>query len=163
MNRPAEALFGYRAADLVGCETRALHVDEPAYMAFDKARLEAARRGGPYVLHGWMRHRDGTVLPVELLPTPIQWTGPDQLILVMIDVVRDAPWARLYPIMRSLTEREREIMRATLLGLSAKEAARELGISPRTVESYRARLMRKFDVASTGALVARFLTPIPVV
>lgn len=43
----------------------------------------------------------------------------------------------------SLTPREIEVMRFVAEGLSNKETARRLGISPRTVEKYRARVMEK--------------------
>jgi FixJ family two-component response regulator len=43
----------------------------------------------------------------------------------------------------SLTEREREVMALAVDGLSNKEAARRLGISHRTVEIHRARIMHK--------------------
>lgn len=43
----------------------------------------------------------------------------------------------------SLTEREHEVMALAVEGLSNKEAARRLGISHRTVEIHRARIMHK--------------------
>jgi len=43
----------------------------------------------------------------------------------------------------SLTEREREVMALAVDGLSNKESARRLGISHRTVEIHRARIMHK--------------------
>ncbi|MDO9243882.1 MAG: response regulator [Rhodocyclaceae bacterium] len=43
----------------------------------------------------------------------------------------------------SLTEREREVMALAVEGLSNKETARRLGISHRTVEIHRARIMHK--------------------
>lgn len=48
----------------------------------------------------------------------------------------------------ALTEREREVMRFVANGLSNKEIARELGISHRTVEIHRARVMRKTGASS---------------
>ncbi|MDX1650686.1 MAG: LuxR C-terminal-related transcriptional regulator [Myxococcota bacterium] len=38
-------------------------------------------------------------------------------------------------------------------GLSAREMALRLGVSPRTVETHRARLMAKLDVRRTSMLV----------
>jgi two-component system response regulator FixJ len=42
-------------------------------------------------------------------------------------------------------------------GASNKEAARTLGISPRTVEFHRANLMRKLGTKNTAELVRRVL------
>lgn len=57
-----------------------------------------------------------------------------------------------------LTAREREIAALLAQGLTSKGIGRHLGISPRTVDVYRARLMRKFDAATTPELVHRLLT-----
>jgi PAS domain S-box-containing protein len=37
------------------------------------------------------------------------------------------------------------------------DVARKLGISPRTVEAHRARLMKKFEATTNGELVARLV------
>lgn len=53
---------------------------------------------------------------------------------------------------QQLTPRELEVMRFVTVGLSNKEIARELGISPRTVEKYRARVMEKMRAESIADL-----------
>ncbi|MBT9521771.1 MAG: response regulator transcription factor [Dechloromonas sp.] len=50
--------------------------------------------------------------------------------------------------MRNLTEREREVMTLAVEGLANKEIARRLGISHRTVEIHKARVMHKMDASS---------------
>jgi two-component system, LuxR family, response regulator FixJ len=49
---------------------------------------------------------------------------------------------------RQLTRRETEVMAMVTAGLSNKDAARRLEISPRTVEKYRARVMEKMGADS---------------
>lgn len=58
----------------------------------------------------------------------------------------------------SLTAREREILRHVILGKPSKVIAGELGISPRTVDVHRARIMDKFEVGSTAELVKAALS-----
>ncbi len=56
-----------------------------------------------------------------------------------------------------LTPREREIAALLIQGLTSKLIGRHLDISPRTVDVYRARLMRKTGAATTPELVMRLL------
>jgi PAS domain S-box-containing protein len=57
-----------------------------------------------------------------------------------------------------LTAREREIAALLIDGLTSKLIGKRLDISPRTVDVYRARLMRKYAAASTPDLVHKLLT-----
>ncbi len=56
-----------------------------------------------------------------------------------------------------LTPREREIAALLIDGLTSKLIGQRLAISPRTVDVYRARLMRKYGAATTPELVNRLL------
>jgi DNA-binding CsgD family transcriptional regulator len=57
------------------------------------------------------------------------------------------------PVKAELTAREREVAAHVMEGLTAKQIGRSLAISHRTVEIYRARLMRKYKAHTTGDLV----------
>lgn len=52
-----------------------------------------------------------------------------------------------------LTIREREVLQLIAGGQSNKEAGRQLGISPRTVEGHRARVMQKLGARNTADLM----------
>jgi RNA polymerase sigma factor (sigma-70 family) len=52
-----------------------------------------------------------------------------------------------------LTAREREVLEHAVKGLHAKEIAARLGISPRTVEVHRTRIMEKLEVRNIAELV----------
>lgn len=56
-----------------------------------------------------------------------------------------------------LTAREREVAARLLEGMTSKEIGKALAISHRTVEIYRARLMRKYRASSAGDLVQKLL------
>lgn len=53
-----------------------------------------------------------------------------------------------------LTRRERQILQMVSCGLSSKEIAARLGVSPKTVEFHRSNLLRKFDVRSAAQLIS---------
>lgn len=57
----------------------------------------------------------------------------------------------------SMTSRERDIAALLIEGKAGKEVARALGISPRTVDVYKTRLLRKYGVKNTPDLVKRLL------
>jgi len=57
-----------------------------------------------------------------------------------------------------LTPREREIAALLIEGLTSKQIGKRLVISPRTVDVYRARLMKKYEAATTPLLVQKLLS-----
>ncbi len=61
------------------------------------------------------------------------------------------------PVSAELTPREREVAARLLDGLTSKEIGKVLAISHRTVEIYRARLMRKFKASTTADLVHKLM------
>ena len=53
----------------------------------------------------------------------------------------------------TLSPRERQVLQLAAEGNSNPSISEKLGISPRTVETHRANLMRKLDVRSVAQLV----------
>ena len=53
----------------------------------------------------------------------------------------------------ALTPRERDVFEKLITGASNKEVGRQLGISPRTIEIHRARILKKLGVKSVADLV----------
>ena len=54
---------------------------------------------------------------------------------------------------KSLTRREGEVLGQLVIGASSKEAAVQLGISPRTIEIHRAHIMGKLGAKNVADLV----------
>jgi FixJ family two-component response regulator len=65
---------------------------------------------------------------------------------------RAAPQRRALPG-EVLTPREREVLDLVLQGMHNRDVARKLGISPRTVEVHKSRLMEKLGVSNVVELV----------
>jgi two-component system response regulator FixJ len=60
---------------------------------------------------------------------------------------------RFHAMLETLSPRETEVLRGVVAGRSNKVVARDLGISPRTVEVYRANVMTKTNAGSLSDLV----------
>jgi DNA-binding CsgD family transcriptional regulator len=59
------------------------------------------------------------------------------------------------PVHDVLTPREREVAALLMQGLTSKAIGKSLAISPRTVEIYRAKLMRKYSARTAAELVSK--------
>ena len=68
---------------------------------------------------------------------------------VVLDAVADPTTTAAPP----LSPRESDVLRLVVEGLTARQIAGRLVLSPRTVENHVQRLLRKFDVPGRGALV----------
>ncbi|MDR3507889.1 MAG: response regulator FixJ [Caulobacteraceae bacterium] len=71
---------------------------------------------------------------------------------------RDEERAAVAARLGMLSARERQVLNGVVAGQPNKVVAHELGISPRTVEVYRANLMTKMQAASLSELVRMVLT-----
>lgn len=67
--------------------------------------------------------------------------------------VVDACFDKSEPPADPLSSRERQVLQLIAEGRSTKEAARTLGISVKTAESHRTRMMDKLDIHETASLV----------
>ena len=64
----------------------------------------------------------------------------------------------LRPVKSDLTAREREIAALLIEGLTSKQIGKRLGVSPRTIDVYRGRLMKKYGASGTPDLVHKLLS-----
>jgi FixJ family two-component response regulator len=63
-----------------------------------------------------------------------------------------------FPGREPLTRREREVLEQFASGSSNKEAGRQLGISPRTIEDHRANIMKKLGARNAADLIRIVMT-----
>lgn len=158
-NRQAVAVFGYAAEQLVGQSTAKLHVDAETFHDFGEASEPLLARGEPLHTRIWMRRADGSCFPSENTVTPLQDVDGRQVALSLVrDLSQEAPAKRFTKVFDSLTPREQEVFAYTARGLSAKEIARELALSHRTVEQHRTSILRKFRMRSVRQLLAEVAT-----
>ena len=55
---------------------------------------------------------------------------------------------------QSLSARKTEVIRLTARGLTSKEMAEQLGVSPRTLETYKGRAMAKLDLRTRADIIS---------
>ncbi len=87
----------------------------------------------------WCRFRAQTLTPEEPLSQIVMTYAP-------IANLSEKP---------ALTPREREVVVFLSQGRTSKEIAQVLGLSPRTIEDVRAKLMRKFSVRNVAELLTK--------
>jgi DNA-binding NarL/FixJ family response regulator len=68
--------------------------------------------------------------------------------------VTPAPYQDEAPQSAVLTQREIEILEFMVKGLSSKEIAKDLSISPRTIETHRLNIMKKLGTSNSAETVA---------
>jgi two-component system response regulator FixJ len=70
----------------------------------------------------------------------------------------EAAAAEIEERLNSLTPRERQVLEALVAGATNKGIGRDLGMSPRTVENHRARIMLKMKARTLSELIRLVLT-----
>jgi FixJ family two-component response regulator len=77
---------------------------------------------------------------------------------IQYDIGAHARWQRHHAMtarLATLSRRERQVLTSMLEGMSNKEIARHLGVSPKAIETYRANLMRKMEARTAASLAVQ--------
>jgi len=142
-------MFGYRKDDLIGESFRMLYGTDQEFHQIRDIGLEPLRRSLPYSDERLMLRADGTRIWCRFRArslTPEDPLARTVLSFALIEARQTGP---------QLTKREREVVLLLSQGKTSKEIARDLDLSPRTVEDVRARLLKKFKVKNVAVLLAR--------
>lgn len=144
------ALFDYCVDELVGASIAGLYPSRQEFRSIGQRGYPRMRQGRPYQDERLMRRQDGALIWCRVTGQTTDADAP----------AREAVWAfeRIEHTMGAvalLSPREREVVTQLAAGRTSKEIARLLGLSPRTVEMHRARLLRKLGVRTTAQLLAR--------
>ncbi len=156
-NRQALAIFGASREQLVGQSFEVLYPTHDEYERTGQRIVAALDDSGWYADDHVMK-RLGGKQSGELFWCHVSGRAldPRQPHAAGIWAFEDLSSRRALKV--DFTAREREIAALLIEGLTSKLIGRRLGISPRTVDVYRARLMRKLGAASTAELVNKLLS-----
>lgn len=142
-------LFGYDRDALLGQSFRMLYKSDHEFRTIRDVGLAPLSLGAEYTDERMMHHADGTPFWCHFRAQTL--TPAQPLARVVMSFARIAPHASG----AALTPREREVVAWLSRGLTSKEIGRTLGLSPRTIEDVRARLLRKFSARNAADLLSK--------
>lgn len=150
-NQTFAHMFGYAREEVLNQSFRMLYPSATEFDAIRDVGLKALEATGEYSDQRIMHRRDGTPFWARVrVATPNPEDPLSRAILSFADISGQRPEVELTP-------REKQVVMRLAQGRTSKEIARDLGLSPRTIDDYRARLLRKFEVRNIAELLSRIM------
>jgi PAS domain S-box-containing protein len=145
-------MFGWSRETLVGQSFLILYPTPEEYERLGRRMVPILNASGHYADDRIMKRSSGEVFWCHVTGRALNREAPHES---GIWAFEDLSAQR--PVKAELTAREREVAARLLDGLTSKEIGKTLSISHRTVEIYRARLMRKYRANTTADLVHKLM------
>lgn len=149
-------LFGYRIADLLDKSFALLYPKQADFIRIGKMWRTHLSGGSVYFDERIMTASDGRRFWCQVHGRSFVANDPMAQVVYCFQ-----PIAR--PVVRewlALTDRQMQIVALIAQGKTSETIAQELGLSRRTIESHRSRLLKAAGLSNSGELVARFFTAI---
>ena len=151
-NRAALAMFRAEREQLIGQSFRVLYPTQGEYERTGERILASLDIDGRYADERVMRRVDGELFWCHVWGHALDAADPHAAGIWSFEDLSSKRALKL-----DFTAREREIAALLIEGLTSKMVGKRLAISPRTVDVYRARLMRKVGASTTAELVHKLL------
>jgi PAS domain S-box-containing protein len=151
-NRAALAMFRAEREQLIGQSFRVLYPTQGEYERTGERIVASLDTAGRYADERVMRRVDGELFWCHVWGHALDAADPHAAGIWSFEDLSSRRSLKL-----DFTAREREIAALLIEGLTSKMVGKRLGISPRTVDVYRARLMRKVGASTTAELVHKLL------
>ena len=142
-------MFGYTCEELVDQSFAILYPSFEEFVRIRDVGVEPLKKNNRYSDERIMAKRDGTLFWCRVRGHSL--TRDDDPLRRAVWSIADLSQTR---VVQNLTTRERQIVMHLGEGRTSKEIARTLAISPRTVEAYRARLMKKYGAVNVAELLS---------
>lgn len=145
-------LFEYSRSELIGQMMLRLYPSFADFKMIGDRGYKEMLKTSNYADERFMQTRSGEVFWAKTRGRTLTPEAPFDLAVwtfIKIDVRPQGD--------NQLSMREREISGYIANGMTCKEIGRELGISHRTVETHRARIMKKLDCRNTAEMVSRII------
>ncbi|NYT86623.1 LuxR C-terminal-related transcriptional regulator [Pollutimonas harenae] len=151
-NKAFAALFGFSTAELENELILRLYPNRADYHEIGDRCLKALQHTTSYEDERFMQHRNGQIFWTRARGVTLTPNQPFELMIWSFDRIRHNETKTT-----ELTPREQEVSGFIVNGLTCKETAVALGISHRTVEVHRARVMKKLGAKNTAELVSKIV------
>jgi PAS domain S-box-containing protein len=152
-NRQVLAMFRAQREQLVGQSFAVMYPTADEFERTGERIVAQLDREGRYADERVMKRGDGELFWCHVSGRSLD---PAQPHAAGIWAFEDLSSRRVLKL--EFTAREREIAALLIEGLTSKLIGKRLTISPRTVDVYRARLMRKTGAATTPELINKLLS-----
>lgn len=152
-NRRLCDMFGASRELLLGQSFQVLY---PSAIEFERTGSRMApilNRSGTYADDRIMKRATGETFWCHVTGRALNQEAPHEAGIWSFEDL-----SSMRPVRAELTAREREVAAHLMNGLTSKEIGRSLQISNRTVEIYRARLMRKYKASNASDLVHKLIS-----
>ncbi|TCK44045.1 LuxR family transcriptional regulator [Paraburkholderia sp. BL8N3] len=146
------AIFGFERHALIGQSFEVLYPSLDEFERIGERIAALMTSQGSYGDDRIMKRADGELFWCHVTGRSLDLAAPHA---AGVWTFEDLSSTRRVAI--ELTPREREIAAQLVTGKTSKQIGRALDISPRTVDIYRARLMRKYDTCNATELLQRLL------
>ena len=151
-NRAVLSMFRAEREQLIGQSFRVLYPTQGEYERTGERIVASLDTAGRYADERVMRRVDGELFWCHVWGHALDAADPHAAGIWSFEDLSSKRALKL-----DFTAREREIAALLIEGLTSKMVGKRLGISPRTVDVYRARLMRKVGASTTAELVHKLL------
>lgn len=152
-NRTFASLFGYTIDALEGEQIVKLYPCTADYYVIGERCMNVLQSNPTCEDERFMQHRDGHIFWARAHGITLTPHDPYEYMIWHFERIRHHDTRNV-----RLTPREQEISGYIVNGLTCKETAQKLGISHRTVEVHRARVMKKLGAKNTADLVSKIVT-----
>ena len=147
-NATFASMLGYRVDQLLGQSFRIMYGSDEEFEDIRDIGLTLLRQTGTYTDERLVRHRAGHGIWCRFRARTLVPDAPLERVVMTFAPINEAE-----PI--SLSKRERQVLELMNRRLTSKEIAQRLGLSPRTIDDVRSRLIKRFGVRRAQDLLGR--------
>jgi DNA-binding CsgD family transcriptional regulator len=153
-NGATATVFGGTPQALADRPAQLLWPDAAGYADFRARVVPPSGSGPPRRQRMRLQRIGGARFVAETVVTPPTVQAGRHVAILLVRDLEAGAGGAYRRLLERLTPREREVFGHAARGLSSKEIARRLALSPRTVEVHRARVLQKLELRTTTQLLS---------